>query len=104
MRPFVLTCAVSCMLPCFVGAQINVSVCPHPAISNSMINKAEEETAFLFRAAGLQITWVPCGDFQVLSPEVRGSLFIVRVLAAPKERTVARGSLEHLGKALLADG
>jgi len=79
---------------------LNVAVCNLGDIPAAVIEHAETDAAYVFRAMDVEIRWLSCAEMNVEDARMRTD-FIVRVRAGGNLTTPGLASLDLMGRAFL---
>jgi hypothetical protein len=86
----------------FAAERMNVSVCNLSQLSEASVKRAEEATAAVYRSAGVEIEWKPCGENTAAGPSGQAWL-IVRLRNDKPPLAVGATSLDAMGRAFLGE-
>ncbi len=83
--------------------QLSVSVCDLGGVRQSLIARAETETAWVFRSAHVAIVWTDCADTPTPGKERTRYDFAIRLRTDIAPRSAGTLSLEEMGRAFVSD-
>jgi len=84
----------------FAGERMTVAVCNVGELPASVVEHAETEAAYVFRAMDVEIHWLSCAEMNVEDARMRTD-FIIRVRAGSNLTTPGIASLGLMGRAFL---
>jgi hypothetical protein len=88
----------------FAGERMNVAVCNVNQIPGTVIERAEAEASYVFRAMDVEVHWTSCGAEIAARDAPMRPDFIVRVQVGGHITRAGPASLEAMGQAFLDAG
>lgn len=85
----------------FAAQSMTVAVCNQGQLPDAVVRRAEDEAAYVFRSADVEIHWTGCGAEIALADAHTRPDFIVRVRQGQDFEKVGPVSLEAMGRAFL---
>lgn len=100
MRSGLLIGVMFSLSSAFGAERMSVAVCNIAELPVSLIEHAERDATYVFRAMDVEIHWLSCAEMNVEGARMRTD-FIIRVRAAGDVTTASLTSLDLMGRAFL---